>query len=106
MIVSDRNSQPSERKQNEELVAFVTGRLMHLGMGGPSEDLAHGVGDLLTTYRRILPHLDGAAPDYATGVADGLGQALRYIAAGYRHHPDYKPYFAPQAPATVAEWPA
>lgn len=107
MNVSYLNGKLSERERNEELIAFVSNRLERLGPDyGPAENLAAGVSDLMATYAEILPRLDDEEPSYAVGVADGLGQALRYIASAWHHHPDYKPYFAPQAPATVSEWPA
>ncbi|AWI32718.1 hypothetical protein DDW44_30870 [Streptomyces tirandamycinicus] len=71
---------------------------------GKAENLATGVMDLLGAYDEILPNLKAAGPDYASGVADGLGQALRYIAAAWHHHPDYKAAFAVQTPAKTESW--
>ncbi|MFJ8301270.1 hypothetical protein ACIQ9R_35965 [Streptomyces sp. NPDC094447] len=101
----DNPKPPAERQQNEELIRFVTARVAEAGTG-PALPLAAGVSGLLTTYAHILPFLDDMGPEYSTGVADGLGQALRYIAAVWDYHPDYQTYFAPQAPATISEWPA
>lgn len=60
--------------------------------------------DLVVAYDEILPHLDGKGPDWATGVADGLGEALRHIAAAWYHHPDYEAEFAVRAPALPEAW--
>uniref|UniRef100_UPI003F49132B hypothetical protein n=1 Tax=Streptomyces sp. CA-136453 TaxID=3240050 RepID=UPI003F49132B len=98
-------SWPSERVQAHELIAFVSDRLQTLGPDyGAAENLAAGAADLLAAYAEIFPRLDNLPPDWATGVADGLGQALRYLASAWHHHPDYRPYFAPQAPATAETW--
>ncbi|MER5891203.1 hypothetical protein ABT160_45975 [Streptomyces sp. NPDC001941] len=70
---------------------------------GAAENLAAGALGLAAAYAEILPHMDGRGPDWATGVADGLGNGLRYLAASW-DHPDYRLYFAPQTPATPAAW--
>jgi hypothetical protein len=35
-------------------------------------------------------------PEYAYGWAEGLGMAVRALAAVYRDHPDYDPAWAPE----------
>ncbi|MFJ5143021.1 hypothetical protein [Streptomyces sp. NPDC088707] len=88
----------------ERLVRFVSDRVGELVMHGAAEQLAAGTMALLVSYSEILPHLKDKGPDYATGVADGLGQAVRYIAGTWHQHPDYEQAFAVQAPATTDEW--
>ncbi|MEU7028860.1 hypothetical protein AB0A60_19490 [Streptomyces sp. NPDC046275] len=97
---------PTDRQQAEELIGFISDRLEVIEARGSAENLVAGATDLLTNYAEILPHLDNAVPDYSSGVADGLGQALRYLACAWHHHPDFKPYFAPQTPATAEAWTA
>ncbi|MER7765194.1 hypothetical protein [Streptomyces sp. NPDC097619] len=69
--------------ENERLVRFITDRIATLGVHGPTEPLATGVMGLVTAYSTLQEAARGQAPDYATGVVDGLGQALRYIAGGF-----------------------
>ncbi|WP_327241489.1 hypothetical protein [Streptomyces sp. NBC_01320] len=95
-----------ERVTNEQLLAFITGQLDALGpRSAATENLVLGVRRLMALWEEILPHLEDAGPDYATGVADGLGQGLRHIATAWDHHPDYQSRFHPQAPALASEWP-
>ncbi|MFF0754366.1 hypothetical protein [Streptomyces sp. NPDC004267] len=90
---------------DHRLTQFVSARVQELGPDyGATHNLAAGTMALLVTYAEILPYLTDKAPDYAVGVADGLGQALRYIASGWHQHPDYETAFAVQAPATTDEW--
>ncbi|WP_405444629.1 hypothetical protein [Streptomyces erythrochromogenes] len=96
----------TETETNERLIRFVSERVASLVLHGAAETLATGVMDLVVTYDSVLPHLQDKEPDYATGVADGLGQALRHIAAAWSHHPDYEAAFAVQTPATAAAWTA
>ncbi|MGG8410312.1 hypothetical protein ACM614_29020 [Streptomyces sp. 12297] len=97
--------QPDAPASTEErLVRFVSDRVGELLLHGAAEQLAAGTMALLVSYSEILPHLKDKGPDYATGVADGLGQALRYIAGTWHQHPDYEVAFAVQAPATTEEW--
>ncbi|MFE1384224.1 hypothetical protein ACFW6S_35295 [Streptomyces sp. NPDC058740] len=95
---------PVARLQAEELITFVPDRLLVAGTRGPGENLAAGDADLLSTYAEILPRLDDAGPYCDAGVADGLGQALRYVARAWHHHPDFQTCFASQAPATSEAW--
>ncbi|MGI5337707.1 hypothetical protein ACQEVS_10060 [Streptomyces sp. CA-181903] len=107
MSTTEPTSWPAESVQAEELIAFVSARIEALGSDpGAAENLAAGTSDLLEAYNEILPRLAGLGPDYATGVVDGLGNALRYLATAWHHHPDYRLYFAPQTPATPAAWSA
>ena len=107
MTVSDQNKlRLTERETNEQLLAFIGGRLDALGPRSAStEHLVLGVRRLMAVWEEILPHLENEGPGYETGVADGLGQGLRHIATAWGHHPDYQSRFAPQAPALVSEWP-
>ncbi|MGW3321345.1 hypothetical protein [Streptomyces virginiae] len=95
----------TETEANERLVRFAGERVASLVLHGAAETLATGVMDLLGTCDSVLPHLQDKGPDYATG-ADGLGRALRHIAAAWPHHPDCEAAFAVRTPATAEAWTA
>ncbi|MFV5997639.1 hypothetical protein ACNPQM_35920 [Streptomyces sp. NPDC056231] len=106
MTVSGSNEpRPTDRETNEQLLAFMKGQLIALGPhSATTENLVLGVWRLMAVWEETLPHIEDAGPDYATGVADGLGQGLRHIAAVWGHHPNYQPHFAPQTPAVAEAW--
>ncbi|MFJ4342604.1 hypothetical protein [Streptomyces sp. NPDC088915] len=90
---------------DQRLALFVSARVQELGPDyGAAHNLAVGTMALLVSFTEILPHLTDKGPDYAIGVADGLGQALRYIAGAWHQHPDYEEAFAVQDPATTETW--
>ncbi|MER6230975.1 hypothetical protein ACFUC2_04760 [[Kitasatospora] papulosa] len=89
----------------ERLIQFVSARIQELGPDfGPVRSLAAGTMALLVSYAEILPHLKDQGPAYETGVADGLGQALRYVAGGWQDHPNFETEFAVQTPAKAEDW--
>jgi len=95
----------SQRTVEERLIQFVSARIQELGPDfGSARSLAAGTMALLVSYAEILPNLKDQGPEYGTGVADGLGQALRYVAGGWQDHPDFETEFAVQTPAKAEDW--
>ncbi|MEV5194762.1 hypothetical protein AB0K86_19935 [Streptomyces clavifer] len=89
----------------ERLIQFVSDRVKELGPDfGAAREIAGGTMAPLVSYAEIQPQLKGLGPDYSTGVADGLGQALRYIAGAWQDHPNFETEFAVQTPAKAEDW--
>ncbi|MEV6653937.1 hypothetical protein [Streptomyces sp. NPDC051219] len=101
MDAANRDHETSVR-----LARFVAARLKEArGTIGPARTINEGLGDLVTAFTTILPHVRNAGPEYSPGVVDGLRNGLAYVAARFCDHPDFEELFRPQAPATVSEWP-
>ncbi|MFJ3832141.1 hypothetical protein ACIPWI_29825 [Streptomyces sp. NPDC090046] len=90
---------------NETLLAFIRARLADEGarQAGPA---SAGIMALVEAFEAIAPQARKLSPGFDTGIADGLGQALRIITMQWAQHLDYLPEFCVGDSARPEAWTA